>query len=75
MSDSIKLTDAIAGNRNWLDRAKAEHSDLCKRGHALLAQADRLHQEMLAREKMADAMDGLQRLMPADETIKFLVPR
>lgn len=72
--NNIKLTDAIAGNRTWLNRAKGEHSELCRKGHELLSKAKRLSDEMEARATMAEAMERVQRLMPADETITFLVP-
>lgn len=73
--DSIKLTDAIAGNRAWLERAARRYSDLCRDGQALLRQAHELDREMRARHTMAEAMEAVQNLMPENETLNFIVPR
>lgn len=71
---SIKLTDAIAGNRNWIERAKKQQAALADNGNKLLEQARTLSYEIEARRKMSVAMQEVQDLMPKDETIKFLVP-
>lgn len=71
---SVKLTDAIAGNRRWLARAAVEHNELCAKAHEFLDRAATLSKEIVAREKMAEAMENVQRLMPDNTTINFLVP-
>ncbi len=72
--DRIRLTDAITGNRTGLDKLCAARDEHRRKAAELNRKADELAAEINARRKMADAMDELQKLMPKDETIMFLVP-
>lgn len=74
MTRSLKLTDAILGNANSLERLRAERAHHKEQRLHHAQQEHRLDEEIAARIKLDAAMEGLQQLMAADETIQWLVP-
>lgn len=74
MTDSIRLCDAIKANKNGIDRLIAEQSVCYQEAQKWKEKAYTFQREISARFDMLRAMESLQAVYPADETIKFVVP-
>jgi hypothetical protein len=74
MTARIKLPDAIAGNRNGLERLRERRESMRQQADQLLAGIRVIDREIVVRVNMMNAMQELQDLMPDNETIQFLVP-
>lgn len=74
MSESMKLTDAIAAMENGIKRLKREADQLSANINKAQTRLTLVQEEARLRLDVYDAMKRLQEGLPKDETIRFVIP-